>query len=345
MKTIPVTEAVGLPLCHDMTAIRPITGKEVAFRRGHVLQAEDIPVLLSMGKTRVFVGELEANQIHEEEAGLAGAQTLAGSRITISGPSEGKFTLFSAGDGLFTIHREALRALNGIPDYTAATIPGNTPVRAGDVLAGVRIVPLFTHGENVSRVLALRETYGGPILSVRPFFPLRVGFVITGSEVYSGRIGDRFAPILGEKVGQFGGEVLGVHICPDDSAHINRAIMDFLEQGAELILFTGGMSVDPDDVTPTAIRQTGAEVIFQGVPLQPGNMLMLATLGACTLIGVPGAAMHRKITALDVLLPRIFAGDYLDASDLRSLGEGGLCLDCQHCTYPACYFGRQMQGP
>ena len=341
MKKIAIQEAVGLPLCHDMTAIRNDSGKETLFRRGHVLREEDIPVLLSMGKTNVFVGNPEAGQIHEDEAGLLGAKALAGPGITFSGPQEGRFRLFAETDGLFTINRSALLDLNAIPDYTAATIPHNTPVRKGHPVAGVRIVPLVTQKENVEQVQALLDSHG-PILTIRPYLPLRAGLIITGTEVYTGRVEDLFEPVLRGKMAQYGAKVLGLQKCPDDPAHIQKAAEDFLEQGADLILFTGGMSVDPDDVTPLAIRKTGAVVVSQGLPMQPGNMLMLAYLEDTALIGVPGAAMHRKITSLDVILPRIFTGETLKTADLLQLGEGGLCLDCTPCGYPACYFGRSF---
>jgi len=342
MKRIPVEQAIGEILCHDMTAIGD-DGKAVAFRRGHVIRREDIPQLLLMGKAHIFVWDPAVDEVHEDDAGLAGAKALSGPGIQFSGPSEGKFTLTAEWGGLFTVNRAALRALNAVPDYTAATIPGDTPVRTGDRLAGVRIIPLVTHRANVDQVEALENAHGG-ILSVRPFRPLRVGVVITGGEVFSGAVADRFEPVLRKKTAQFGGKVLDVTFCPDDLAEIGQAAIGFLDQGAELIFFAGGMSVDPDDLTPMAIRQTGADVIVQGVPMQPGNMLMLAYLGDAVLIGVPGAAMHHTITALDVILPRIFAGDWLTGADFAHLGEGGLCLGCETCAYPVCYFGRGSHG-
>jgi len=320
MKRIPVQDAIGERLCHDLTAIRGDGFKGVAFPRGHVVQAKDIPILLDMGKAHLFVWDPAADEIHEEEAGLAGARALAGQGITYDTPKEGRYSLTAIHDGLLVIDRERLLALNQIPDFTAATRPTFTAVKAGDPVAGVRIVPLVTARENVARVEAL----GSGILEVCPFSPKKVGCIITGSEVCEGRIPDRFEPVLREKVAEYKGEILGIEKCPDDEAAITQAAEAFLAQGAELLLFTGGMSVDPDDLTPTAIRQTGAEVIVQGVPVQPGNMLMLAYLGEIPLIGVPGAAMHHKATSLDLILPRIFADVRISRDDLLALGEGGL---------------------
>ncbi|MCL2588913.1 MAG: molybdopterin-binding protein, partial [Oscillospiraceae bacterium] len=215
MRKLPVAEAIGETLCHDMTAIRQDGFKGVAFKRGHVIRAEDVPVLLSMGKAHIFVWDPAADEIHEDEAGLAGANALAGAGIKISGPAEGRYSLTAAHDGLFTINRPALRALNAVPDYTAATLPTHTPVQAGDRVAGVRIVPLVTACKNVKTVEALGVAQGS-ILSVRPYLPLKVGIVITGSEVFEGLIQDRFEPVLRDKIAPFGGEILGVTKCPDD---------------------------------------------------------------------------------------------------------------------------------
>ncbi|MCL2563048.1 MAG: molybdopterin-binding protein [Oscillospiraceae bacterium] len=340
MKRLPVEQAIGEILCHDMTAIRD-GFKGVAFKRGHVIRAQDIPVLRSMGKAHIYIWEPGAGEVHEDEAGYAGAVALAGDGITISGPAEGRYTLTAKRDGLFTVDSSALKALNAVPDYTAATLPGNTSVRAGDRVAGVRIVPLVTARKHAETVAALSDARG-PILSIRPYLPLKVGIIITGSEVYHGLIQDRFEPILRTKIAPFGGKILGVTKCPDDVTAIRTTADAFLAEGADLILFTGGMSVDPDDRTPTAIRATGAEVVVQGVPIQPGNMLMLAYLGETALIGVPGATMHNQTTSLDIVLPRIFVGDRLRAADFESVGEGGLCRGCKTCTYPTCYLGRTL---
>jgi len=320
-----VHDAIGEMLFHDMTAIRADGFKGVQFPRGHVVRAEDIPVLLDMGKSHIFVGELAPDEVHEDDAGFSGALALAGNNVAFSHAGEGRWTLEAELDGLFVMDRTVLRMFNEVPDYTAATLPNYTRVCKGDRIAGVRIVPLVTARENAYAVEALAKTHGA-ILNVYPFRPLKVGCIITGSEIAQGRIPDRFEPILRDKVAQYGGQVLGVVKCPDDAVAIAREAQSFLDLGADLLLFTGGMSVDPDDVTPTAIRQAGAAIIAQGVPVQPGNMLMLAYLGDTALIGVPGAVMHHQITSLDLILPRVFAGVQISQEDLLSLGEGGLLL-------------------
>jgi hypothetical protein len=341
MRKIEVGQALGQTLCHDMTAIMADGFKGVRFRRGHVITQEDIPVLLDMGKEHIFVWEPEADEVHEEDAAIALTEVLCGEGVVYSGPSEGKMTVAAQTDGLFSVNSRALRDINMVPDYTVACISGNTAVQAGQKLAGVRIVPLVTKRENVDRAVAIARE-NAPVFSIKPFRPLKTGVVITGSEVYYGRIQDAFEPILTPKLRHYGAELLGFTKCPDELDKILAAVADFRARGAELILLTGGMSVDPDDLTPTAIRTLGGEFVTQGVPMQPGNMLTIAYLADCTLVGVPGASMHAPVTSLEVFLPRIFASDRITREEIAGYGEGGLCQNCPTCHFPNCTFGRYM---
>lgn len=338
MRKLRVQEAVGQVLCHDMTAIMADGFKGVRFKRGHVITEEDIPVLLDMGKEHIFVWEPEADEVHEDDAAAALCRELAGEGVRVTGPSEGKMTVTAGRDGYFLLDREGLKTINAVPDYTVATIRGDIAVKTGAKLAGARIVPLVTKRGNVeAAVSAAKEHF--PVLSVLPFRPLKAGVVITGSEIYYGRIQDAFEPILTPKLLSYGAELLGFTKCPDELEKILAAVQSFLDRGAELILLTGGMSVDPDDLTPTAIRRCGGEFVMQGVPMQPGNMLTLAYVGNCALVGVPGASMHSPVTSLDFFLPRIFAGIRITAGEIPQYGEGGLCMGCKSCTFPVCPFG------
>lgn len=338
MKKIRVEDAVGQTLCHDMTAILETGFKGVRFKRGHIVTEADIPELKKIGKEHIFVWEPEADEVHEEDAAIALSRAMCGENLRQSAPSEGKISVTAGEDGLFCINSAALRAINGVPDYTVAAIPNFMPVKAGDKLAGARIVPLVTKRENVDAAVRIAEQ-NYPVLSIRPFRKLKAGIVITGSEVYYGRITDAFEPILTKKLEHYGAEKLGCEKCPDDADMIIAAIKKFVGLGAELILLTGGMSVDPDDVTPTAIRATGARVAVSGVPMQPGNMLNIAYLGETVLVGVPGASMHSAVTSLEVFLPRIFAGVEIRQEKIAGYGEGGLCMGCEVCTFPKCGFG------
>jgi len=340
VKKLRVQDAVGETLCHDVTGVFPNGLKGAVFSRGHVIGPDDVDKLLDIGKYHVFVWEPDAGEVHEEDAALALADAACGEGVTFSRKlSEGKVTIKASRDGLFRVDREALREINSVPDYTAATLPDMTPVKAGGAVCGLRIVPLVTKQENVGRAVKIaRNAY--PLLDVLPYKKLRCGVIITGSEVYYGRIEDKFEPVMRAKIAALGGEIAGVIKCPDDTDMILAALGDFLNQGAEVILLTGGMSVDPDDLTPAAIRRSGAEVVTQGMPMQPGNMLTIAYLDSTVLFGVPGASMFSKVTSLDVFLPRVFAGIRITREEIAALGEGGLCLNCEVCNYPACYFGR-----
>jgi len=337
MKKIRVEDAVGHALIHDMTGILENGKKGVVFTRGHTIRHEDLPALLDIGKRHIFVWEADAGEVHEDDAALIAAEAVCGAGVTYDGaPSEGKVLMYAAMRGLFCADKDMLRAVNEVGDYTIASLPSYTDVDEGQKLGGIRIVPLVTKRENVDAVVKLAA--GGKVFSVLPYRKLKCGVIITGSEVFTGRIPDKFEPIMRQKLDKYGAEILGVVKCPDDLGDILAAIAGFEADGAELILLTGGMSVDPDDLTPTAIRESGAEVITQGVPMQPGNMLTIAKKGGLTLIGVPGASMHSPVTSLDVFLPRVFAG--ADLGEFASLGLGGFCSGCAECTYPRCYFGR-----
>ena len=340
MRKIRVEDAVGQALCHDITGIFPDGKKGAMFKRSHIIQPEDIPRLMDIGKNHVFVWEPEADEIHEDDAALAAADVVCGDGVTFDKtPSEGKVQMNAARRGLFRVNRVALRKINSVGDYTIACLPDLTSVSDGQKLGGIRIVPLVTKRVTVEAMIKAANE-NPPVFTVLPYKALKCGVVITGSEVYFGRIMDKFEPIMRKKLGKFDAEFLGAEKCPDDLGMLLSAIAGFKAKGAELILLTGGMSVDPDDLTPTAIRSCGASVVTQGVPMQPGNMLTIAYLEGTVLIGVPGASMHSPTTSLDVFLPRVFAGIEITPDDIPGLGDGGFCSGCAECTYPRCYFGR-----
>ncbi len=337
MKKVPVEQAVGMELCHDITEMRD-GFKGAAFKRGHIIREEDIPHLLKLGKRTVFVWEEHAGELHEEDCArrMAAMTPVEGAHYTE--PSEGKVLLISDTRGMLRVDTELLLQINRIGDLTIATLPDHYPVEAGARLASMRIVPLVTKEEQI--IQAEKLCKDRTLLSLLPYKPKKVGIVITGSEVYTGRIPDKFAPVLRAKLGNYPGEIAGITVCDDDLDMITAAAKAHLEQGADFLIFTGGMSVDPDDLTPTAIRRLGADIITHGVPAQPGNMTLVAYLGDVPILGVPGAAIHLPTTMLDVLLPQIYAGERFTNEELTRLGEGGLCQLCKTCHFPNCTFGR-----
>ncbi len=339
MRKVPVTEAVGMVLCHDITRIIPGCVKGRAFRRGQVITPGDIPKLLDLGKEHIYVWEPEIDLIHEDEAALRLARHSAGPGLSWDQPSQGRVNIRATRKGLLKVQVDRLHMANKLDEIVMATLHNNRVVTKDQVVAGTRVIPLAIQRHILE---AAEEICGkpGPLLAVKPFQPLWVGIVTTGSEVYSGRIQDGFCSIIRQKIAPFNARVLGQVIVPDDPHLISTQIRQLIAEGAELVMVTGGMSVDPDDVTPTGIKATGADVVSYGAPVLPGAMFMLAYLGHVPVCGLPGCVMFNKTTIFDIILPRIFAGEHLNRSDIVNLGHGGLCAECEICQYPACPFGK-----
>ena len=339
MRKVPVTEAVGMVLCHDITRIIPGREKGRAFRRGQVITPGDIPTLLDLGKEHIYVWESEETMIHEDEAALSLARHAAGPGLRWDQPSQGRVNLRAVHDGLLKIDVSQLNRLNSLDDIAMATAHNNRVVTKEQIVAGTRVIPLAVRRDILEEA---EEICGqaGPLLTVKPFQSLWIGVVTTGSEVYSGRIQDGFCSVIKQKTAPFGAKVLGQVIVPDDPVMITREIHQFVAEGAELVLATGGMSVDPDDVTPVGIRATGADVVSYGAPVLPGSMFMLAYLGHVPVCGLPGCVMFNNVTIFDLILPRIFAGERISRPDIVALGHGGLCDECADCHFPACSFGK-----
>ena len=339
MKLIRTEDAVGHVLCHDMTRIVKGESKGPAFRKGHVVAREDIPMLLSMGKENLYVWEVEPGMLHEDEAAELLYALCAGEHMARGEIKEGKIEAIAAVDGLLLVDIERLKAVNALGELMIATRHSHFPVKKGDKLAGARVIPLVIRREKLEQAKAAAGER--PLLELKPFRPRKVGIVTTGSEVRNGLIKDTFTPVLVDKVGEYGCQVMG-QICPgDDHEAITAGILELRSKGAELILCSGGMSVDPDDRTPLAIRNTGAQVVSYGAPVLPGAMLMVAYLeGEVPVVGLPGCVMYAKRTVFDLVLPLLMADVAVTAGDLAAMGHGGLCLNCQICTFPNCGFGR-----
>jgi len=340
MKKIRTEEAVGHVLCHDMTRIVPGEFKGPAFRKGHIVAEEDIPTLLSMGKEHLYVWENDETMYHEDEAAEILRDLCLGPGMTASEPKEGKIEIIADADGLFTIDDERLVRVNSLGEMMIAARSGGVPVAKGDKLAGTRVIPLVIEKKKMKRA---REVAGDePLLRLSPFEHKKVGIVVTGSEVFSGRIEDKFGPAIERKMAAYDTEILGKSIIGDDPVKIAEQISAYIDRGADIICCTGGMSVDPDDTTPSAIRASGAEIVSYGAPVLPGAMFLLAYApGDIPVMGLPGCVMYSRRTIFDLVLPRIMAGIKVDADDLALFGNGGLCLDCDECTWPNCGFGKR----
>lgn len=339
MKQVRVEEAVGMVLCHDITRIVPGEFKGRAFRKGQRLQASDIPLLKDLGKEHLYVFELKEGSIHEDDAARRMALAAIGPGISLSEPCEGRINMSAVGPGLLKVNVEALFQINSIEEIVFSTLHTNQAVSRGRVIAGTRIIPLMTQESKVVEVEKIcRQSW--PVLSVAPFRPIEVGIVTTGHEVSSGRIEDRFGPVLEKKFADLGASIMGQDLVGDDIAKTVSAIDGFLKKGAGLIAVTGGMSVDPDDLTPAAIRTAGGEVITYGAPTFPGAMFMLAYVRGVPVVGLPGCVMYYRASIFDLVVPRIVAGETLRREDIVAMGHGGLCSGCTDCRYPVCAFGK-----
>jgi len=338
MLKIPVAEAVGHVLCHDITRIIPGKEKGVGFKKGHVIRAEDIAELLKLGKDHIYVWEAAEGLLHEDEAAEILRRLCQGPHMRASAPSEGKIELTAELDGLLKIDRCRLTAINSLGELIIATRHGDFPVKAGDKLAGMRVIPLLIAAEKLRRAAELAGAE--PLLKLLPLQAKKAAVIATGNEVYHQRIADGFTPVILAKLAEYSCLPIFTAASPDDSAHTAALIQEALAKGAELILCCGGMSVDPDDLTPAAIRTSGAKIIAYGAPVLPGAMIMLAYHGVVPIVGIPGCAMYNKRTIFDLLLPRLLADDRVSAAELAALGEGGLCLSCTPCRFPDCGFGK-----
>ena len=340
LKKIKLQDAVGTKLAHDITEIRPGEFKGAAFQKGHTVCNEDLCHLQKLGKNHLYLIDLAEDEIHEDQAAAILAAGLAGEGIEWQNkPREGKIKLLAERDGLFTVNTASLAAFNMIDEVMCATLHNHTLVKKGELVAATRAIPLVMKRTPIERAAAIAQQ-NGATLAVKVLRQAKVGLVITGNEVYHGLIEDRFAPILSEKLTALGCEIGGLEFAPDETGLISQAIRSHLEAGCDLLMLSGGMSVDPDDVTRKGIRQAGATEMYYGAAVLPGAMFLAAYIGEVPLLGVPACGLHHRITVLDLVLPRILAGEKIGKAELAFLGHGGLCKDCDECVYPHCPFGK-----
>nr|WP_294447670.1 molybdopterin-binding protein [uncultured Mailhella sp.] len=337
MTTIPVTQAVGTVLCHDITRIEPGVQKGPVFRKGHIVREEDIPVLLSVGKENLYVYAPAPGEVHENDAATRIGNAVAGQNIVFSDIKEGRINFLAAEHGLLRVDVPALAKVNAFPEIVLATLHTMQEVKKGQAVGGTRIIPLLIEEEKIA---ALEQAVTAPVIEVLPFRSFRVGMVTTGNEVYSGRIKDAFGPVLRQKFESLGSSILGQSFSDDSIEMTVQGIRDFIEKGADMVVCTGGMSVDPDDRTPAAIRAAGGRVVTYGAPTFPGAMFLLAYIDNIPVLGLPGCVMYHRASIFDLVVPRLLAGVPVTREDIVALGHGGYCAGCGDCRYPNCAFGK-----
>jgi molybdenum cofactor synthesis domain-containing protein len=339
LRKVPIEEAVGMKLAHDLTQIIPGKFKGAAFRKGQILKKEDLRRLLDMGKKQVYVLAVGQGELHEDDAARRMARAIAGPGVELRGPREGKIDFVARRSGLLKINSAAVARINSLGGVILSTRHTDSRVEAGETVAGTRAIPLTIAKVKVEKVEEIGKR-AKPIIEIRPFRPKKVGILVTGSEIYENRIKDRSAKIVTEKVESLGSKVVKSVVVPDNVQRIAAEIRKMRAEGCQVIVATGGLSVDPDDVTLEGIRRSGAELIFYGAPVLPGSMSVYARLGRTMILGAPACVVHDPVTALDFLLPRAVAGDPMSAKEVARWGHGGLCLKCPVCRFPVCPFGR-----
>ncbi|AQM59782.1 molybdopterin-binding protein [Clostridium baratii] len=337
MKSVRVEDAIGMILCHDITKIVPGEFKGRAFKKGHIIKEEDIKELLSIGKEHIYVWEAKEGMLHENDAAIRLKDLVCGTGLEFGEIKEGKINFIAKKDGLLKIDKEELLKINMLGDIIVSTMHNNTPVKKGEIVGATRVIPLVIDEE---KIIEAEKTVKKGIINIEEIKSKKVFMITTGSEVYHGRIKDAFGPAVKKKLEYYGCELVNQTILPDDKDKIVAEIKRALKEGAEMIVCTGGMSVDPDDVTPTAIKECGADLVSYGAPVLPGAMFLLSYYGDIPILGLPGCVMYSKRTVFDLLLPRVLADEKLTMRDLALYGHGGLCLDCKVCTFPHCSFGK-----
>lgn len=342
LHSVPLQQAVGQVALHDMTQIIPDQFKGPVIKHGQRISIGDMCRLQQMGRHHIYVaGERPSSSqwVHENEAALAFAEAMAGDGITFQEPArEGKINLVAERDGLFLVEEDRLEAFNLVAGVMCASRQGYSLVDKGKTVAGTRAIPLFLARKEFEKALALLNHT--PIFRVQPLRRARVGILVTGTEVFQGLIQDRFVPIITAKAEKLSSEIVAAQIVPDDRPAISRGIHELIAAGADLIITTAGLSVDPDDTTRQGLADAGATDVLYGAPILPGAMTLLARIGDVQVLGVPACALYFKTTSLDLLLPRLLAGVPITRRDLARMGHGALCLECKSCTFPKCPFGK-----
>ena len=339
MKKVCIEDAVGMVLAHDITRIIPGKFKGVGFEKGHIVREEDIPELLKLGKRHLYILDLSADQLHEDEAALRIAKAVCGEGIRWTDPREGKSNIVAKTAGLLKINAEGLLKINRMESIVLATLKTDFPCQADQTVAATRIIPLTIEREKIEtleRVAAASH----PVIQVLPYRHLKVAAIVTGDEMYNGLIPDGFDEFVGVKIRHGGSEIIKKTLVPDDPKAIADAIRASVAIGSDLILTTGGLSVDPDDATRNGIQEAGADIILYGAPILPGAMFLYALLDGVPILGLPACVYYHPTTVFDLVLPRILTGDAITPDEISGMGHGGLCMSCEVCQYPICPFGK-----
>jgi len=336
MRSVALENAVGLQFGHDITEVnvaKKIKGR--AFKKGQMIVKDDLERLRDLGKNIIYVLEGNEEEVHEDEAALMVAPLIAGNHVTYdSEPKEGKISFYADCKGLFKVDVERLYRINSLEIPSLPTLHSNFSVGPNQQIAAFRIIPLFCQNSIIEEIKAKLET---PLIEVKPYLYNKAGIIVTGNEVFKGRVRDAFIPRISQILKPFDVDVIRQEVLPDEKNRISACIKDFSNE-CDIVFVTGGTSVDPDDQTVAALADAGVRFNQQGNPIQPGNNFTIGYKGNTAICAVPAAAIHFRATALDVFLPRLLVGERISKEDVYRAGHGGLCHFCEKCHYPVCPF-------
>jgi len=339
VRKIKIEDAVGMMLGHDVTQMIPGEYKGPRFKRGHRVREEDIPEFLKIGKEHIYVMDLKPGALHEDDAALRLRKAFSGENIGSRGPSEGKVTFHSKIKGILKINLPLLNRINRSGNIIVSTLHRYTPCVPGMAIGATRIISLIAPEREIQKIESWCKKRG-PVIEILPYRKVNIGVVVTGNEIFHGRIKDSFDERVGKKIVEFGSRVVKKLIVPDETDQISKALCDLEADPVDLILVTGGLSVDPDDVTRAGIKKAGAKIIFYGTPILPGAMFLYGMLGQKPVLGLPACVFYHHATLFDIIFPRILAGEVLNKKEISLLGHGGFCQNCDPCHFPRCPFGK-----
>ncbi|VEN73670.1 Molybdopterin-binding protein [Candidatus Desulfarcum epimagneticum] len=339
MKKVKVEKALGMALAHDVTRIVPGRFKGPAFKKGHIIREEDIPELKRIGKNHIYALEVSESRIHEDAAALRICRAVSGPGLEWTEPSEGKSAMTARFPGILKVDAAGLLKINRIDDIIVSTLKTHFPCETGRTVAAARIIPLTISKKKMDRFEAVAARHH-PVLRIMPYRTFKIGAVVTGTEIYNGLIYDEFDEYVKKAAASFGQDIEKKIVVPDDASAIAGAIGRLVGMGCDMIIATGGLSVDPDDVTRTGVLKAGAKLVAYGSPVIPGAMFLYARLGEIPIIGLPACVYYHRATVFNLIFPRILAGDEITKKDIAEMGHGGLCLNCETCRYPECSFGK-----
>ncbi len=350
VKIVPVEEAVDKIVAHDMTRIEPGVFKGPEFKAGQRISVGDVCRLQQMGRFHVAIHDentnlSDENLIHENEVAENFARRMAGENVSYElPPREGKIDFVAECDGVLSLDYKRLEQFNMVPEVMLTTRQDGMLVKKDSRIGGTRAIPLYLSTKFYQQ--AMQVLADKPIMQVMPLRKAKVGILVTGTEVFQGIIEDKFIPIITSKVTALQSDVVASKIAPDDKEAMKKAIEELRKAGADLLITTGGLSVDPDDVTKSVLLEAGLTNVLHGVPVLPGAMSLIGYIPpkdkytAMQVIGVPACALYSKTTFFDLILPRMLANCEITRADLARMGEGGYCMSCHICTWPKCFFGK-----